>query len=291
MKTKAILLLAMTAYSLSSTASQGSTTSVATNPIQAPVPKSSSDSASIDSSRVAAVTPDSAGMPLDSIVEMAQRAEAMSINTQKQSELNFLWSLGIAILALIVAIGALMKARKAASKVQKLLKQTSKAQKETDNPLSDIRRKVSELSQKNGYLEKRIDKLTRELEDLQKAQTVQSQSRTQGMQNPVPATMDKKYAWNVTDNAFGPSDCTAQLNSHTMAILTCSSDRRGTFVINSAPEAQAELFYNADKGFKLIADIVKQKPNPTHIVTLKPGTLVLQNGCWIITSKAQVALE
>lgn len=289
MKTKTILLLTMAASSLSVLAN-GSTMQTGAQQNQNTAYVQGIDNIK-NFNTSDSTAKDTAVISLDSLSAMVKKAEATTDDALKQSEQNVLWALGIALVALLVAIGALMKAHKAASALQQLKEKGPKEHTDTKDQLSGLIRKVEELSQEKNNQGKRINELTKELERLQKAQASQSQPGFQSQSQPALTTEEKKYAWNVTNNSFGPSDCTTELNPHTMAILTCRSNGRGTFVINSAPEVQNELLYNAERGFKLIADIVKQKPSPTRIVTLSPGEIKLQNGSWVVTRKAKIALE
>lgn len=257
-------------------------------------PLSSADSAATDTAHR-----DTAGAayvgytPYDSAATDTTRNKAAAPAQGSDGQTASIIMMGLCIVSLILGLLAYLKSAKAMKETAKRMKAQ---QTEANVKADDLARKLNQLTKDYQELEQRLTTLA-----MQRQQTPQQPSKPQQPKsNQLPAAFHKApeaptvktgYAWSVTDGSFGKNNCSPTLNSHTMAILTCGSDGRGTFVINSAPQVQAELLSNAHMGIMLIAEVQRKVSFPTRIVTLKAGEMELQDGRWRVTRKAQIALE
>ena len=231
--------------------------------------------------------------PYDSTATDSTRNEPAAPAQGSDGQAASIIMMGLCIVSLILGLLAYLKSAKAMKETAKRMKAQ---QTEANLKADDLARKLNQLTKDYQELEQRLTTLA-----MQRQQTPQQPSKPQQPKsNQSPAAFHKApeaptvktgYAWSVTDGSFGKNNCSPTLNSHTMAILTCGSDGRGTFVINSAPQVQAELLSNAHMGIMLIAEVQRKVSFPTRIVTLKAGEMELQDGRWRVTRKAQIALE
>lgn len=231
--------------------------------------------------------------PYDSAATDSTRNEPAAPAQGSDGQTASILMMGLCIVSLILGLLAYLKSAKAMKETARRMKAQ---QAEANVKADDLARKLNQLTKDYQELEQRLTTLA-----MQRQQVTQQPSKPQQPKsNQSPAAFHKApeaptvktgYAWSVTDGSFGKNNCSPTLNSHTMAILTCGSDGRGTFVINSAPQVQAELLSNAHMGIMLIAEVQRKASFPTRIVTLKAGEMELQDGRWRVTRKAQIALE
>ena len=233
--------------------------------------------------------------PYDSTATDSTRNEPAAPAQGSDGQAASIIMMGLCIVSLILGLLAYLKSAKAMKETAKRMKVQ---QAETNQKADDLARKLNQLTKDHQELEQRIITLAMQRQQAPQLSPQQAPQQPKSTQSPAAfrkapeaPTVKTGYAWSVTDGSFGKNNCSPTLNSHTMAILTCGSDGRGTFVINSAPQVQAELLSNAHMGIMLIAEVQRKVSFPTRIVTLKAGEMELQDGRWRVTRKAQIALE
>lgn len=259
-------------------------------------PLTSADSAATDTAQR-----DTAGAayvgytPYDSTATDSTRNEPAAPAQGSDGQAASIIMMGLCIVSLILGLLAYLKSAKAMKETAKRMKVQ---QAETNQKADDLARKLNQLTKDHQELEQRIITLAMQRQQAPQLSPQQAPQQPKSTQSPAAfhkapeaPTVKTGYAWSVTDGSFGKNNCSPTLNSHTMAILTCGSDGRGTFVINSAPQVQAELLSNAHMGVMLIAEVQRKVSFPTRIVTLKAGEMELHDGRWRVTRKAQIALE
>lgn len=282
----------------STAATQGSTTTKYQNGEQllqsSPVASPPADSAATDTAHRDTAGAANAGYtPYDSAATDSTRNKAAVPAQGSDGQTASIIMMGLCIVSLILGLLAYLKSAKAMKETAKRMKAQ---QTEANQKADDLARKLNQLTKDYQELEQRITTLAMQRQQVtQQPSTPQPSKSTQSPaafhKAPEAPTVKTGYAWSVTDGSFGKNNCSPTLNSHTMAILTCGSDGRGTFVINSAPQVQTELLSNAHMGVMLIAEVQRKASFPTRIVTLKAGEMELQDGRWRVTRKAQIALE
>lgn len=205
----------------------------------------------------------------------------------------------LAILAFLFAIIALSKSNggKKHSRRQNYEEDDESQRNSVDQQMQQFQTKINKLNREIVELQKALadqNTLIKRLQSYQ-AQSVQTQTQSSFTQTAhqgraeQPKVKQILYATRVTGECFPDDSVGTADSSFVVAVLTVSGNK-GTFRINPSPSAQQNLLSTFNYGVALISTTKLQVASPQKIETIKEGKVERDGNGWRVTQKADIRL-
>lgn len=218
----------------------------------------------------------------DTVVSESPVAKVTVVpNEENMSSDYFSVSNVVSIIAMIMAIVALS--------VSKKKKENSVKVDYND----EIKKLVIELER----MQNSLACMQNQIENLSSVRLQQQELIQQSQLNTIVGTMmdvekpveTVRYSTTIKGNIFPFIGIKDTADEFTVCVLTLSGDS-GTFVINSAPDAQPKILSNFNYGLSNIVNVKSKIQRPTSVKTIRRGKIKKVGNDWQIVEKAEVEL-